>query len=180
MKPDGTNCWVPPGVQIEQMSDRAKAIFAEADRRMKWHYFYLGMAQYVSSASKDPSTKVGSVIVRPNNTIASVGYNGFPRGMSDDPALYADRETKYSRIVHAEMNAILNAHGPVDGFTLYNTFPPCDRCAVFVVQAGIKEVVSLDVPPEAADRWADSLAKTGAIFADAGVSLNLFPRTFIA
>ncbi len=148
----------------------------ECDRTSKWDRFYLGMAEYVATASKDPSTKVGSVIVRPNNTIASVGYNGFPRGMSDDPALYADRETKYSRIVHAEMNAILNAHGPVDGFTLYNTFPPCDRCAVFVVQAGIRRVVTLSVPTEAADRWASSLAKTAAIFADAGVVMVELPR----
>ena len=136
-----------------------------------WDRWYLDLAAHVATASRDPSTKVGSVIVRPDKTVASVGYNGFPRGMSDDPALYEDRETKYSRIVHAEMNAILNAHGPVAGFTLYNTFPPCDRCAVFVVQAGIARVVSSPVPPEASDRWASSLAKTEAIFADAGIPL---------
>lgn len=157
-------------------SKRGVSILQEAERRAKWDRFYLGMAEYVATASKDPSTKVGSVIVRPNNTISSVGYNGFPRGMSDDASLYADRETKYSRVVHAEMNAILNAHGPVEGFTLYNTFPPCDRCAVFVVQAGIRRVVTLTVPGEAADRWADSLAKTAAIFAEAGVEMNQLAR----
>jgi dCMP deaminase len=162
--------------RLDDLSPGRQRIFADAQRRAKWDCFYLGMAEYVATASKDPSTKVGSVIVRPTNTVASVGYNGFPRGLSDAPELYEDRETKYSRVVHAEMNAILNAHGPVDGFTLYNTFPPCDRCAVFVVQAGIKRVVTRAVPVEAADRWASSLAKTAAIFAEAGVEMVVIPR----
>lgn len=91
--------------------------------------------------------------------------------MSDDAALYEDRPTKYSRIIHAEMNAILNAHGPVEGFTLYTSaLPPCDRCAVFVVQAGISRVVYEDMTdPELAERWRDSLDKTHAIFAEAGI-----------
>lgn len=138
----------------------------------KWDRFYLGLADYVATASKDPSTQVGAVIVRPNNTIASVGYNGFPRGMSDDPALYADRPTKYSRIVHAEMNAILNAQGPVDDCTLYCTFTPCDRCAVFVVQAGITRVVSPAPTPEQLERWGTSLANTHSIFAEAGIAMT--------
>lgn len=142
-------------------------------RVLKWDLFYLGMAEYISTASKDPSTKVGAVIVRPNNTLASVGYNGFPRGMSDDDGLYADRETKYSRIVHAEMNAILNAQGPVDKCTLYTSkLPPCDRCAVFVVQAGIKRVV-YDAPGDDLwERWGPSLEKTFAIFDEAGIDMT--------
>lgn len=139
------------------------------NRQVKWDDFYIGMAQYTATASKDPSSKVGAVIVRPNNTIASVGYNGFPRGMSDAPELYADRPTKYSRVVHAEMNAILNAHGPVDGCTLYCTFLPCDRCAVFVVQAGIKRVVSPSPTADQMERWGASLEASKAIFEEAGV-----------
>ncbi len=140
-------------------------------RQTKWDQFYIGMAKYMASASKDPSTQVGAVIVRRNNTIASVGYNGFPRGMSDDPALYEDRPTKYSRVVHAEMNAILNAHGSVDGCTLYTSaLPPCDRCAVFVVQAGISRVVYEQITdPALAERWAESLARTEDIFKEAGI-----------
>ena len=136
-----------------------------------WDQWYIAMAQHVATASRDPSTKVGAVLVRPDKTVASVGYNGFPRGMSDDPSLYADREVKYSRIVHAEMNAILNAHGPVEGFTLYTSaLPPCDRCAVFVVQAGISRVVYEQMTdPELAERWADSLSKTHSIFSEAGI-----------
>lgn len=142
------------------------------ERIDKWDRFYLGLADYIATASKDPSTKVGAVLVRPNNTIASVGYNGFPRGMSDDHELYADRPTKYSRIVHAEMNAILNAQGPVEGCTLYCTFLPCDRCAVFVVQAGITRVVAPAPTPDQIERWGTSLDNTRAIFLEAGIALT--------
>ena len=134
-----------------------------------WDRWYLDLARQVATASKDPSTKVGAVIVRPNNTIASVGYNGFPRGMSDAPELYEDRPTKLSRIVHGEMNAILNAQGPVDGCTLYCTFMPCDRCAVFVVQAGIARVVSPEPSASELERWGESIAKTREIFREAGI-----------
>jgi dCMP deaminase len=163
---------------MECLSDRALAMFAEAERRLKWDRFYIGMAVYVASASKDPSTQVGAVIIRPNNTVASVGYNGFPRGMNDDPAIYADRTLKYSRIVHAEMNAILNAQGPVDGCTLYtSSLPPCDRCAVFVVQAGIKRVVFEEPSTDLLERWGDSLAATAAIFEEAGIEMIPLPRS---
>ena len=139
-----------------------------------WDMWYLRLAKQVSTASLDPSTKVGAVICRPDKTVASVGYNGFPRGMSDDPELYSDRPTKYSRIIHAEMNAILNAHGPVEGCTLYtSTLPPCDRCAVFVVQAGITRVVFEKIAEkELAERWAESLAKTADIFKEAGIPVT--------
>lgn len=168
------NCCPPPigRRDIDPRLDYEDEIQQRVERIDKWDGFYLGMAQYIATASKDPSTKVGAVIVRPNNTVISVGYNGFPRGMSDAPELYEDRETKYSRIVHAEMNAILNAHGPVDGCTLYCTFIPCDRCAVFVVQAGITRVVSPEPSPELAERWGPSLAATRAIFQEAGVMMT--------
>jgi dCMP deaminase len=144
----------------------------ERARRAKWDRYYLGMAIYVATASKDPSTKCGAVIVRPNNTIASVGYNGFPRGMPDDPELYADRPTKYSRIIHAEMNAILNAQCSVDGCTLYVTLTPCDRCAVFIAQAGITRVVCQKPTADLLERWSESFNKTEEIFALAGIQID--------
>jgi len=169
------NC-CPPQIgrsDVDPTFDFEDEIRERVGRIDKWDRFYIGMAQYVATASKDPSTKVGAVIVRPNNTIASVGYNGFPRGMSDASELYEDRETKYSRIVHAEMNAILNAHGPVDGCTLYTSaLPPCDRCAVFVVQAGIQRVVFENPNAELMARWADSLQRTAAIFTEAGIPMT--------
>jgi dCMP deaminase len=103
-----------------------------------WHNWFFGLAEHVSTASKDPSTKVGAVIVRPDRTIASVGYNGFPRGVEDT---YTTREAKLLRTVHAEANAILTAHEPLHGYTLYVTpLHPCANCAALIIQAGIKHV----------------------------------------
>jgi dCMP deaminase len=84
-----------------------------------WRTRYLDLAAVVASWSRDPSTKVGAVIVRPDKTIASVGYNGFPRQMRDTPERYADREEKYSRIIHAEVNALLHARESVTGYDMY-------------------------------------------------------------
>jgi dCMP deaminase len=144
-------------------------------RREKWDRRFIDLMKVAESWSKDPSTQVGAVIVRPDLTVASIGYNGFPRGMSDDDALYADRPTKYSRIVHGEMNAILNAHGTVEGCTLYVPFPPCDRCAVHVVQAGIKRVVYLEPTADIKSRWGEAFVATAAIFADAGIEVTELP-----
>src|SRR5574337_31035 len=94
-----------------------------------WDNFYLRLAQFVSTASKDPSTKAGAVIVRPNGSVAGVGFNGFPQRMPDDPELYANRDEKYSRVVHCEINAQLFATDPsLAGYTLYTwPFAPCDQ-----------------------------------------------------
>lgn len=133
------------------------------------------MAEYVSTASKDPSTKVGSVIVRPDRTVASVGFNGFPKGMLDDPDIYKNRELKYSRIIHAEMNALLFCKEKPTGYTLYTwPFPPCDRCAVHMVQAGIARVVSrgsLEDPKWS--RWYKSWELAMEAFQEAGVKVDL-------
>lgn len=136
-----------------------------------WDNFFMGMANYVSTASKDPSLKVGAVIVRPDRTIASVGYNGFPRGCDDDDAMYADRPTKLSRVIHAELNAILNARGPVDGCTIYINCVggACDRCAAHVIQAGIKRQVCL--PIQADFRWKESMEAGRKMYREAGVEV---------
>jgi dCMP deaminase len=81
----------------------------------KWDLRFLELAQLVSRWSKDTSTKVGAVIVTPENVVISIGYNGFAKRMPDAEEHYADREEKYSRIVHAETNAILFARTDVRG-----------------------------------------------------------------
>ena len=75
----------------------------------KWDGRFVELASHIAKWSKDPSTKCGAVIVRSDKTIASVGYNGFPRGLDDSGKLYDNRSVKYDRVIHAEMNAILNA-----------------------------------------------------------------------
>lgn len=144
--------------------------------QLKWDRRFIDLMNVVGSWSKDPSTKVGAVIVRPDRTVVSVGYNGFPRGMSDHTELYEDKPTKYSRIVHGEMNAILNAHGSVEGCTLYVPFSPCDRCAAHVVQAGITRVVYEEPTDDILSRWEEPFRLAAAIFKDAGTKIVVLPR----
>ena len=128
---------------------------------LKWDRRFLKLAKLVASWSKDPSTQTGAVLVASDRTILSVGYNGFPKGMNDSEKLYANRETKYSRIVHCEMNAILNAKRSVEGSTLY-TWPlgSCDRCVVHMIQAGVKTFVFPALPKKLRKRWSESLWRT--------------------
>ena len=149
--------------------------------QMKWDTHFLRVALLNADMSKDPNTQVGSVIVGPCREIRSAGFNGFPRGIADTAARLADRDLKLRLIVHAEMNAILNAARvgiSTKGCTLYlaatdNTGlvwggPPCTRCVVEMIQAGISEVVSY---PEKAvpSRWHVDLAFARMLLDEAGV-----------
>ena len=117
---------------------------------MSWDDRFLELATVISSWSKDPSTKVGAVIVNKDKKIISTGYNGFPRGIKDDHRL-DNRAQKYDLVVHAEANAIIHAKEPLDGCTIYTMpFMPCSRCAGLIIQAGIQRVVSV---PSTEDRW---------------------------
>lgn len=115
-------------------------------RKRKWDRRYLKLAQEVASWSKDPSTKVGAVLVNPRfNCVVATGFNGFPAGMSDRPSLYLDREYKYKHITHAEINALnfLSYLGrTAEGFILYTSFPCCPSCAEEVCEAGVERIVS--------------------------------------
>lgn len=147
---------------------------------LKWDIRFLRLAREISAWSKDPSTKVGAVIVRPDRTIVSLGYNGFPRGTDDAPHLYADRDFKYRKVVHAEQNALLNARTDVTGCTLY-TWPPgygatCERCAAHVIQAGIARVVSVLKPDDGdpfASRWREACELATSWYGEAGVRVDM-------
>jgi dCMP deaminase len=144
---------------------------------VKWDNRFLDLAAVVASWSKDPSTQCGAVIVRPNKSIASVGFNGFPRGMSDAPELYLTRAEKYARVVHAEMNAVLSAMEPLHGYTCYITHPPCDRCCVHLIQAGLGRVVwPISRDPGFQERWGEALDRSRAYFHEAGVELSEYER----
>lgn len=125
-----------------------------------WDRWFLGLAQYISTASKDPSTKTGAVIVRPDRSVVATGFNGFPRFMPDTDELYANREEKYSRIVHCEMNALLYARESVTGYTLYTTGCSCDRCVVHMLQAGIRRFVFPSATADMLSRWGAAFEKT--------------------
>jgi dCMP deaminase len=136
-----------------------------------WDTRYLSLCNAIAQFSKDPSSKVGAVIARPDNTVASIGYNGFPRGIEDTEARLKERDQKYKFVIHAEMNAILNAREPIHGYTLYCNMCPCDRCAMHVIQAGIKRVVIPPPTPEYAVRWGPALDVAIQAFEEAGVEL---------
>jgi dCMP deaminase len=157
------------------MEGRVIQITLPADRSHPdwWDLWLLGMAKYVSSGSKDPSTQTGAVITRANRSVKSVGFNGFAMGCDDDPKLYLDREIKYERIIHCEMNAVLFAEGSLAGCTLY-TYPflSCARCCVHMIQAGIKRAVGPFLPAHLKERWEKSIATTKELFAEAGVVVS--------
>jgi dCMP deaminase len=136
-----------------------------------WDHRFLALAEFVAGWSKDPSTQVGAVVMRPDKTVASLGFNGFPRGVADDKRL-EDRALKYELVVHAELNAILHAREPLAGYTLYTwPLPPCSRCAAAIIQAGIMRVVS----PPPIERWRESCELAASILREAGVVVEVVP-----
>ena len=116
------------------------------DDYLTWDEYFMGVAYMSCFRSKDPSTQVGACIVSEDNKILSMGYNGFPKGCSDDEFPWAREgdplESKYFYVTHAEMNAILNYRGgSLDGAKVYVTLFPCNECAKAIIQAGIKTVI---------------------------------------
>lgn len=112
------------------------------DQLSKWDARFLELAVHISNWSKDPSTKVGSVIVSPDRRVLSMGYNGFPRGVVDTVERLEDRETKLRYVSHAERNALDNVDQSLRGCTLYCTLQPCSECTKSIIQKGIKRVVA--------------------------------------
>ena len=113
---------------------------------INWDEYFMGVAMLAARRSKDPNTQVGACIVSPDNIIISTGYNGMPKGCSDDefPWEREGLETKYPYVVHAELNAILNANGrDLRDSRLYVALFPCNECAKAIIQSGVKEVVYL-------------------------------------
>lgn len=141
----------------------------------KWDRRFLELAKHISSWSKDPSTKVGAVLVNPDTKIVvGIGYNGFARGVADIDRRLEDRDTKYKFVVHAEVNAILMAGERARGATIY-TWPPfgspdiCHDCCKIAIQAGVKEVVGYETAQEK-EHWKDSMNISKAMCEEAGVT----------
>lgn len=145
----------------------------------EWDRRFLRLAREIASWSKDPSTQCGAVIVRPDRTICSTGYNGFPRRMNDHPDLYANRPVKYSRTVHAEMNAILcSRDSHLHGFTVYVwPMPPCDRCMAHMAQSLIGRIVCPAPDEERAERWKDAFEASRLMCEETGIQLDLIDAT---
>ena len=141
-----------------------------------WGDRYIHLAKEISSWSKDPSTKVGAVVIGNNGEVLSQGYNGFPRGIKDTPSRLKDREKKYNLVVHAEMNAIYNAglNGvSLKGSTLYvYGLPVCNECAKGIIQVGIDKVIATR-PADYNEKWDDSIKDAKALFKEAEVEYKI-------
>lgn len=137
----------------------------------RWDARFLDMAKLVASWSKDPSTKVGAVIVDANNRVVSLGFNGFPRGVLDVQSRLEDRETKLACTLHAELNAILFACRDLSNHSIF-VYPlqPCANCAAAIIQSGIRRVVCPKLP--AVPRWAANFKIANAMFFEAKVKLE--------
>lgn len=139
----------------------------------KWDDRFLEMAKMVSTWSKDPSTQCGAVITK-GKEVVSVGYNGFPKGVFDHPSIYADRDRKYKRVIHAEQNAILYAKQDLLDCTCYvYPMPPCSTCAALLIQSGIKRIVSIQPSKELIERWGDGFSEAFSMYDDVGLELIL-------
>lgn len=115
---------------------------------ISWDEYFMGVSLLAAQRSKDPNTQVGACIIDDQNRILSTGYNGFPQGCSDDDFPWnrdeSLGETKYQFVVHAELNAVLNARGKnLSGAKLYVSLFPCHECAKAIIQSGVREVVYL-------------------------------------
>ncbi|HZJ78328.1 MAG TPA: dCMP deaminase family protein [Clostridia bacterium] len=123
---------------------------------ISWDEYFMGIAILSANRSKDPNTQVGACIVNEKNRIMSVGYNGLPFGCDDDVFPWErsgdEYDTKYPYVCHAELNAILNNRGNLEGCKIYVALFPCNECAKAIIQSGIKEVVYIS------DKYADSVS----------------------
>jgi len=129
------------------------------------------MARLVSTWSKDPSTKVGAVIVDSDNTVISVGFNGLPRRIQDTDQRLNNRDIKLKMIIHAEINAIITAKRPLNGTTIYTyPFMSCSQCTGMIIQSGICRHISYKTNNE---RWKDSFDLALEMFDEARVIVNL-------
>lgn len=112
---------------------------------LTWEEYFMGLAHLSGMRSKDPNTQVGAVIVDDHNRVVSIGYNGFPSGVSDEEFPWGKQggvvDTKYAYVVHAELNAILNSQRSVRGCTIYVSLFPCNECAKAIIQSGIRRIV---------------------------------------
>ncbi|ONI07975.1 hypothetical protein PRUPE_5G150900 [Prunus persica] len=116
---------------------------------LSWDDYFMAIAFLSAERSKDPNRQVGACLVSENGVILGIGYNGFPRGCSDDKLPWAKKsrtgdplETKYPYVCHAEVNAILNTnHASPAGQRLYVTMFPCNECAKIIIQSGVSEVI---------------------------------------
>ncbi|GBE16410.1 cytidine and deoxycytidylate deaminase zinc-binding region [bacterium BMS3Abin15] len=125
-----------------------------------WDETFMQMCKVIAQRSKDPNTQTGACIVNDSNIIIGLGYNGFPRGCSDDNLSWARegdfQDTKYPYVVHSEENAVLNSNASTEGARMYATLFPCNECVKVIIQKGIKEIIYEDDKYHDDEKWVAS------------------------
>ncbi|MGH7744298.1 MAG: endonuclease domain-containing protein [Candidatus Dormibacteria bacterium] len=156
------NCNTTLGMLDENPNTLLDAhLYLQKYGKVDWDHYHINIAKMVSTKSKDPSTKVGAVITRPDHTIAGTGFNGFPRGMEDKPEWLENRVEKYPRMIHAELNALLSCTDQhLKGYDCYGSFMPCDKCFVHLVNVGIKAFYFPKPTIDELTRWGEIFGRT--------------------
>ena len=137
----------------------------------KWDKRFYEMAKTVASWSKDPICQVGAVVVAPDKKQFSMGYNGLPSKMADDPEILENVEAKNRHTIHAEMNCILNSPQRLEGWTLYVTKYPCKDCALAIVQSGITRVVAPAIKQQS--KWVKNCTNAKKVFGSCGIIVSI-------
>lgn len=153
------------------------ALSSMYESERKWRYRFMELAEHVASWSKDPSTKVGAVIVS-GKEVLSLGYNGFASRTPDHDSYLNDREEKYPRVIHAEVNAVLRLDKrfrPPHPLQMFVTHTPCSSCASIIIAAGISEVIANKPSEDMLKRW-PGMKKTELLFDEAGLQLILLDK----
>lgn len=135
----------------------------------EWSVWFMGLAEYYASKSKDPSTKVGCVIAKDKHQI-SQGFNGFPSGIQDSTIRLMDRETRLKLTIHAEVNALHFAdRRDLEDSTLYCTLPPCVRCATQIIQCKVAKVICYPATGKQLENWGSEIELSKQLFQEAEV-----------
>ncbi|MBQ9017977.1 hypothetical protein IJ118_02865 [Candidatus Saccharibacteria bacterium] len=111
------------------------------DKQRAWDDYFMKIAETVALKSKDPSSKMGCVIVDANKRVVSLGYNGMLQGADESKMTLSERPMKYYFAIHSEMNALIFARRDLTGCTVYNKVATCENCLKYCLQAGIKRFV---------------------------------------
>lgn len=169
-----------PDFSINHIINSIPVFEKDLEKYLKYDFIMLELADfYGNRCSKDPSTKVGAVIMNSKDySVISLGFNGFARGVPDKPEWLNNREEKYPRIIHAEKNAIRFARGNTEGQAIYvSSLPPCHSCASEIIQSGIKKCVTYynEVP----ERWSKEMKASIRDMIDAGIDFYCLPKVKI-
>ena len=134
------------------------------------------MAYLTAENSKDPRTRIGTVLVK-NNSVIATGFNGFPRRVLDLPERYNEKETKYNFVAHSEFNSILSSAragiSTLDS-TLYTFGVPCCECSKAIIQGGVSEVICHFQWPNLthSEKWVKSIEISKIMFKEAGIPIR--------